>query len=116
MRERDEMMRRLAEGPSARYLREYQTAADQLQEIARFEAPYTAPALQMQEFARQTDVLVAKFAQPEFVSTMERFAQQHQEMQLAIERAFKWDRLTDFVQSMSASMEATRLAVTSIDW
>jgi hypothetical protein len=117
IRERDEMMRRLAEGPAAQYLREHQAAAEQLQEIARrFEAPYTAAAMQMQEFARRTEVLIGRLAQPEFVLAMERFVNQHREAQLAIERAFPQDRLNEFVRSVSASMEATRLAAASIDW
>lgn len=116
MKKRDEMMRRLAEGP-ARYVRENQTAIEQAQELARrFEASYAPAAPHMAEFARRTEALVAKLAQPEFVSAMDRFAKQHQEMQLAIDRALPRERLTEFVQSISASMEATRLAATSIDW
>jgi hypothetical protein len=127
LREQDEMIRRLTEGP-LRYLRENEAAIERAQEFARgLDTSAMATAVQAlqfdqtlsraAEFAELTNAAVARLALPESITGMERFASQHREMQEAVAQlVLPHKSISEYVQSMSATMEAAHLAAASLDW
>jgi hypothetical protein len=125
LREQEEMIRRLSDGP-LRFLCENEAAIERAAEYARSldASALAARALETErallrasDFAEMTNAALVRFAQPESVAAMERYASQHREMQDALERlALPYKTLDEQLRTMSAALEATHLAAASIDW
>ena len=121
MKERDEMMRRMAEGPAAEFLRTQQElmriarALDTsaiASTIARLQTPEFVTALE--EATRRAGRMVEQFRAPEFLSAIERTQRQLGEMAEQIVRAHEtaaWE-----VQSMAVQIDATLKALPTIDF
>ncbi len=125
LQEQEEMIRRLTEGP-LRYLRENEAAIERAQEFARSLDTSTLAAQAFEseralsraaEIADLTNSALARLALPESITAMERYASQRRGMQAAAERlALPHKTITEYVHSMSATMESANLAAASLDW
>jgi hypothetical protein len=119
------MFRRLAEGP-LRYLRENEAAITRMQEMVNgidtspmqqiaqaFDVTRNLPNLD--QVSKLTSQAFQSFTIPESIREMQRFADQHRQMNAAAERTFMPMRsIADQVQSMSAYIDATRLAAETL--
>jgi hypothetical protein len=127
LREQEEMIRRLSDVP-LRFLRENEGAIDRAAEYGRsIDSSMIAAATQaleseraisrFAEFVDLTNSALARLAQPESILVMERYANQHREMQEAVERlAFPHKTISEQVFALSATIDATHLAAASFDW
>ena len=131
MREQQEMMRRVMEGP-AKYLRDNEAAITRMQDdlvhgmdtgVLEKRAVVAASA-SASDFARRLPALVdstaaafAKLTTPDFMTAMDHYVREQREMSQTIERlALPHKAWIDHIAAMSSFNEATRFTLPTIDF
>ena len=130
MREQQEMMRRVMEGP-AKYLRDNEAAITRMQDdlvhgmdTGVLERAVVAASASASDFARRLPALVdstaaafAKLTTPDFMTAMDHYVREQREMSQTIERlALPHKAWIDHIVAMSSFNEATRFTLPTIDF
>ena len=126
LRDQDRAIRRLSEGP-LRYLRENQTAIEQAQELLRSNSGAVSKSLavldvksRLAELAHGAALIKETFsslALRDSVLDMRRFADQHREVNAALDRArLPYKEIAAQVEAMSRYFESTQAAFAAIDY
>lgn len=127
IKERDEMLRRLAEGPAAEYLRNQEAfvrAADLARTLETNAVASALARLQTPEFAtvleqatRRASEIIDQFRTPEFMAAVERAAAMQKQLGEAAERIVLAHEVTARqMQSMAVQIDATLKALPTIDF
>jgi hypothetical protein len=127
MKERDEMLRRLAEGPAAEYLRNQEALARMsdlartvdtnaiANALARLQTPEFAEALE--QAARRASQIIDQFRTPEVLAAIDRaVAMQKQLSEVAERIVLAHDAAARRMQSMAIQIDATLKALPTIDF
>ena len=126
MQEQRKMMQRLVEGP-LRYIRENEATIAHMQELARgvdlSALQDTAAAVSASGLAAHlpaltdsTAIAFAKLATPEYMSAMDSYVREQQQMRETVERlALPHREWTAHIETMASCFEATRFTLPTID-